>query len=419
MSSRRGTVTSAYGPGMNTFWGCDTDSMTELAALFGDRAGTLEKLAQGAGTTARTVTWFGPDADDFTIDVDEAVETLISLVETIRRLGELLGDEAEDQDRASSPGGGDVYGVSTRGGAGGPLSGILATPPRGPLVDGGPSRPLEEKEPWWRTPAGGPGLILDPATTTKAFRKLVDLVDAGTIGPIIGGPMVSPWARHRPPVEGPLPEGEGFDLDPELLGRASEQRSRVTGALPVVGMVESVMELQQSTEGRAERWEQGLVDAGLDELTPLTDVVGSADRAMGIFLGKDSQPAQVLDGVDRMWANTQQTGGEVLSAVVDGDPAAALRAAERGAYRHGDAVADVLTATPIPVATDAGASFAEDLAGHVEHVSPEAAETMRENAAEIRESGERWQQAQDEITDGETRYDRRRRHAPLPWDPTE
>lgn len=408
----------AYGPGMNTFWGCDTETMTVLGALFDERAGTLETLAEQIATDARLVDWIGPDAEDHRLDTDEVVETAVSLIERIRHLGELLCDEAEDQERASSPVAGDVYGASTRGGAGGPLSGILATPPRGPLLDGGPSGPLEEREPWWRTPVGGPGLVEDPETATKAFRKLVDLVDPEVIGPIIGGPLAAPWAPHRRPVEGPLPEGESFDLDPETLQRASEQRSRVTGGLPFVGTAEAVMELQQSTEGRAERWEQRLVDAGLEELTPLTEVVGNADRAMGIFLGEDSQAGQVLDGVDRMWANTQQTGGEVLSAVVDGDPAGALRAAERGAFRHGDAVADVLTATAIPVATDAGASFAEDLAGHVEHVSPEAAQTMRENAAEIREGGERFQQFQDEITDGETWYDRRRRYVPLPWDPT-
>lgn len=409
----------AYGPGMNTFWGCDTETMTVLGALFDERAGTLETLAEQIATDARLVDWIGPDAEDHRLDTDEVVETAVSLIERIRRLGELLGDEAEDQDRASSPVAGDVYGASMRGGAGGPLSGILATPPRGPLLDGGPSRPLEEKEPWWRTPVGGPGLAMDPAAATKAFRKLVDLVDPETIGPIIGGPLVAPWAPHRPPVEGPLPEGESFDLDPETLRSAAEQRSMVTGALPMVGMVESVMELQQSTEGRAERWEQGLVDAGLEELTPLTDVVGISDASLGAFLGRDSQAGQIFGGLDRMWANAEQTSGEAFSALLDGDPAAAARAVERGGFRHADALADVVTASPIPPLSSASADIADTVADRVEVVSPEAAESLRDGASTVRETGERFQQFQDEITAGETWYDRRRRYVRLPWDPVE
>ena len=63
------------------------------------------------------------------------------------------------------------------------------------------------------------------------------------------------------------------------------------------------------------------------------------------------------------------------------------------------------------------ADMADYVANGVEYVSPEAAENMREGASIVRESGERYQQFHDDITDGETWYDRRRRYAPLPWDP--
>ncbi len=415
-----GVPQRAYGPCMNTFWGCDTESMTDLSALYGDHAGTLQTLGRTAGMTARLVDWFGPDAEEHRDATEKTIETLISLAETIRRLGELLGTEAEEQDEASSAEGTSVYGQCPSDDPGDLLSGIRTAPPRGPIQGKGrnPLQPLDPKTPWWQQPIGGPVHIMDPEVQraiTKALKGLAK--DFDQVRPLIGGPFMPQWEPPQPQIDGPLPEGESFDLDPELLRRSSEQRAMATGALPIIGTVQSVMDLQQSTEGRAERWEQALVDHGLEELAPLTNIVGFSDASMTMLLGKDSAAGQMFDGLDRMWANTQQTGGEALSSLADGDLAGAARAVERGGYRHADALADVLTASPLPAMATGSADMADYVANGVEYVSPEAAENMREGASIVRESGERYQQFHDDITDGETWYDRRRRYAPLPWDP--
>src|SRR5690606_40989002 len=82
-----GVPQRAYGPCMNTFWGCDTESMTDLSALYGDHAGTLQTLGRTAGMTARLVDWFGPDDEEHRDATEKTIETLISLRSEERRGG--------------------------------------------------------------------------------------------------------------------------------------------------------------------------------------------------------------------------------------------------------------------------------------------------------------------------------------------
>lgn len=235
---------------------------------------------------------------------------------------------------------------------------------------------------------------------------------SGGWGPWIGGPfMPSP---PPPVVSGPLPEGEEFALDPEIVAEAHGDRELALGSVPVVGPIQTALGLHEEVGHLNDRLDQATDGTAFE---PLARVARLPHTVTEPVLGEGSTAGQLAGVLDRGWANVLQTGSEVTSAVGEGDLAAAARAGERGLYRSAENSADLLTITPIPAYAETGADLLGEGADAVRGVSPETADGMDRVAGTVREHGEGLAEFREAVTDGETLYDQRRRYAPMPWDP--
>lgn len=362
---------------MNTFWGCETEHLTELSTVFDTRADRLRALIQQILLCARTVEWIGPDADEHRRCAEDLAETVIILIEKLRKLGELLGREAQEQDLCSQPEGATGVGED-------PL-GVRAAPPwvqdgvdRLPSLQG--SR-WEDLQPW----IAGPFMAEDP-----------------------------PWAVH--PSQ-PLPAGEDFSLDPELLAEAEGQRELALGAVPGVGAAQTMMSAHEGIGDAFDRAELTLEENGYGAFVPAVSLARLPHDVSGAVLGEHSVLDQTFSAIDRGVANVTQTSEEVLAAAGDGDAAGALRAVERGAYRQVGVSADILTVSPVPAAADTASDLIGTGADLVEPFDAGSAEALRTAEQSVREVGLGWERGQEQLTDPEVYYDLRRRYLPTPWDP--
>lgn len=377
---------------MNTFYGCDTAALDDLSATIGERAAQLRTVMEGTGQAAAAPAWFGPDGDVFRDEVDKLVERALGVFEWLRELGELLGAEAAEQSACSAADGESGGGQGIRPALGAELLRLVRDLVRGPVS--GLASGLKE-----------------------GFEDgLPPLPDLGSLGPLIWGPLL-PRDPLRPlPRPQPLPDGEEFALDPEILAEAQQDRRVALGALPFIGTAQLAMGIHGGVGRFYDRVEEGLEASGLGAATPLVSMARIPHHVSGIPLGEKSIPAQALDVVDREFANVTQTSAEVSSAVGEGDWAGATRAAERGIYRHFDASVDLMTANPAPAIAEAAAGFAGSAADIAEPFSPAAAEPLRDLEGIVREAGLGLEDGHHWLTDGERYYELRRQYMPLPWD---
>ncbi|MGO1599970.1 MAG: hypothetical protein ACTHX0_10125 [Brachybacterium sp.] len=388
---------------MNTFWGCETEELTELSAVFGTRAVRLQTLIQQAASCVRAADWIGPDAEDHRIRTEDLVEFVIGLVERLRELGELLGDEAAEQDLCSQ-----ADGVPAR--AGDPL-GVRATPPWVPDdLDLVPDLSRPGHDPM----IGGPLMHPDPS---RLVDLLPDLPDLGDLGPLIGGPLMHEDPIGLLPATGPLPEGEDFALDPETLAEAESHRKLLLGEVPGVGLAQTLMDDHAAIGDIFDHAETTLEENGYGAFAPALSLARMPHDISGGVLGEDSTLAQAFSSIDRGVANVMQTGDEVFSAVGDGDLAGAIQASERGVYRHAGMSADLLTITPVPAIADTASDLIGTGADVTEPFNPEMAETLRSAEQAAKEYGQAWERGQERLTEPETYYDLRRTYFPAPWDP--
>src|SRR5699024_2112432 len=107
---------AALGRPMYTLWGCETEHPTRPSGRGAARALRMRAIVLQIALTVRAVGWIGPDADDYRLRAEDLVDRALELIETLRRLGEVLGREAEEQDLCSQPDGvlpgvGDPLGV--------------------------------------------------------------------------------------------------------------------------------------------------------------------------------------------------------------------------------------------------------------------------------------------------------------------
>ncbi|HEX7351022.1 hypothetical protein [Brachybacterium sp.] len=386
---------------MNTFWGCDTATMTELSGDFGSGAERMQALLARAADARRSATWFGPDAEEHRSLTDELVERARTIAEAVRRLGELLERESAAQDLCSAVEGGSDPTDPLR------VRALL------PFLGGGDlPRLAGAPEGGWGPLIGGPLQVEDP---TGLADRLPALPDLGDLGPLIGGPL-----RHEPapafPRPAPVAPDERYDLEPGHLADAESIRRLGLRKVPVVGLVQGAMSAHEAIGGLYDGAEQLLVDNDLGSLTPLVDVARTPHTLSEPILGDGSVAGQIASGVDRGIANVLQTTGEVSTALGAGDLSGAVGAAERGLYRNIDATADVLAATPLP----ALAQTASDVLGTggdvADLVSPGAGEPLHAAEGGLQRIHDDWQGVHDTVTDAEQLYDLRRQYAPMPWD---
>lgn len=386
----------AYGRAMDTFCGCDTAALDDLSSIVGERAAHLGAVVEGAAQVTASTDWFGPDGRDFREQMDEVYEKARALFEWLRELGELLREESDEQRACSQP---DRQGSTWR------------DSPRALRTE----LPRLISEPGLAPPLlGGPFMMEDPIGFVDRLPRLPDL---GSLGPPIGGPLLPRDPLRPPPPLQPLPEGEEFALDPEILAEAQQDRRVTIGALPYIGTAQLALGIHGAVGRFYDRAEETLEDSGLGAVTPLISMARIPHHVSGIPLGEKSIPAQALDVVDRQFANAAQTSGEVSSAIGEGDWAGATRAAERGIFRHVDASVDLVTANPVPAIADAAAGFAGSAADIAEPISPAAAEPLRDLETTLHDAGAGLENAHHWLTDGERYYNLRRQYVPMPWDP--
>ena len=388
---------------MNTFWGSETEAVTELSSEFATGAAQLAAVVTAAARTVHAAAWFGPDAADHRRRTAEVVDTVIRLVEKLRKLGELLEQEAGEQDVCSQP-------ETGPGSVGDPL-GVRAAPPWVPYPSVGVPTLQGSDDMDWGPLIGGPLMDPDPP------RRLDDLPDMEELRPLIAGPFMAPDPWRTIPAPRPLPEGEEFSLDPEVLAEAQGDRKLGLGSIPIVGAVQTVMGVHSGMGQIYDRAEQNLEESGLGALAPVASLLRIPHTVSGPLLGSDSVAGQTISGIDHGLANVMQTSEEISSAIGDGDLAGVMRAGERGMYRHAGAMTDILTATPMPAFSRTASELIGTGADLVESVSPEAAAPLRATEQFTLEFGQAWQHGVDEITDPERYYDLRREYFPAPWDP--
>ncbi|MGP9537484.1 hypothetical protein ACT3SP_05705 [Brachybacterium sp. AOP43-C2-M15] len=402
---------------MNTFIGCEPEALEDLAERMREGARRLLELIERLRAACAAVTWNGPDADAHRRRSEEAAADGLRVVAALRGGASELQLHARQQELASRAE------TDAQIGSADPARSLRAELPWRSTADGegdelGVNLPrlrgrrvLEDPGRW----VGGPFMAEDPQDLLPGLPDAPSL--PGGVGPWIAGPMMPPGMPAKVSGSRPLPEGEDFALDPTTLADAQKDRRIALGSLPLAGQAQMAMGLHDALGRGLDRVEETLEESGLGGLSPVVSAVRIPHTLAAPVLGEKSVLGQVTDGIDRGLANVMQTGEEISGAIGDGDWAAAVRAGERGMFRHADTAADVLTATPVPAVMESTSDLIGFGAEAVEMAGPEAAAPLRGVEQTTRDVGERWQSAQDQLTDGEGWYDRRRQYLPMPWDP--
>lgn len=370
---------------MDTFWGSETESLSDLGAVFGRRAESTRRRINEVGVAVRAVMWVGPDAEEFRRQAEEWTETAIGVVEALRRLGELLEGEAEEQERCSAPEG---DGAAPTG----------PTSPDSPFAD----------SPW---PFLGPPKLRQGDPSGQGG----DPSFPSHWGPWVGGPLMGPAPWEREPFP-PLPDGEDLLLDPAAVEDGAGIRRGLVRMIPGGGPIQALPGLHESVGGVLDGAQRGLEEHGLGRLAPVLAPFRVSHALSSVAVGEESVLVNTLDGVDRSIGNLLQTGDEVSTAIGEGDLGGAAGALERGAYRHTEVFGDLLTTTSVPALAGATADVLDVGADTTELFSPEAAEPLREAQHAAEQLGTDWEAGREALTDTGRLYAMRREHMPMPWD---
>ncbi len=410
---------------MDTFCGCDTETLDELAERVREGALRVIELIELLREVAEAVAWTGPDADAHRRRTGAMAEAGHATGADLRSKALELRRHAHEQKRASQFDPGAAVRAELPGGAesdeeGRGTPGFFEDPGPwigGPMAPADPLGPLRGMDPptlpgGWGPWVGGPMAPADPLDPMPGITVPTPSAPAGGWGPWIGGPFMP--SSPPPTVQGPLPEGEEYALDPEILAEARKDRELALGAVPVVGTIQTVMGAHEDLGRLHDRIGEAAEGTRFE---PLARVARLPHTVTEPLLGEDSTAGQLAGTLDRGWANVIQTGSEVTTAVGEGDWAAAARAGERGMYRSAENSADLLTITPFPALAESGADVLGEGADAVRPISPGAAARIDEVEGLARQSGEDLAGLRGDLTDSESWYDARRRHAPMPWDP--
>lgn len=393
---------------MTIFWGLDPDAMQELAEKILEEAERLRELFEILRDRTATVAWEGPDAEDHRSRFAEVDSDLLAVCRALDDRGAQLRDEIAEQERASAA-----------GGARDPLEDVRADfPPRG---SGGAIPSLGDPD-LWDPELGGPFAHRDPAGLARDAEAWFEQLEEehGPFGPMIGGPFAAPFDPAAVPVAygpGELPEGEPFAPDQGRLDDAAAERELWLGKIPVVGDIASLPSLYESSGGFYDGMRTHMEQAGLGEYTGAVSLMEASHDLGGAAVGERSVLAQYVDGIDRGFANLDQTTSDISAAVGDRDAGGVVRALERSGFRQAEIALDTITANPLPGMVDAVGNASGHLGEAVTPFAPETAARLEhfEQVTEthLEQVEEAWQRA----TDAETWYDRRRSTVRMPWDP--
>lgn len=214
-----------------------------------------------------------------------------------------------------------------------------------------------------------------------------------------------------------LPPGESFALGEDHLAHGEWVRRRLAKRHPVTRAAQQLMDAHAALEGLAGDAESSFDRRGWEVPAAAAGMYGHALGLTGLLVGEESTLGQATVGLERLWANGEQTVTEVLEAVGEGDPGAALRAGERGLLRNAQLQAELLTAGPTWYTADGIGHVLGGAADALEPVAPEAAGTLHEAEQRAVDLGADIRGIREEILDAEAWYEGRRTYAPMPWDP--
>ena len=97
------------------FWGADTTQLTAFGSDASGRASALEGRCGTLGALIGSVTWAGQDADEFRARWEQTSRMMLTVSEELGRRSEQARQHAEEQDQASTPGGGEGAGEDGAG----------------------------------------------------------------------------------------------------------------------------------------------------------------------------------------------------------------------------------------------------------------------------------------------------------------
>lgn len=379
---------------MDTFCGCDIEDMDALAGRFLTGADRFDRLIERIRAASAAVSWSGPDAAAHRQATGIVTGTAADLCDMLRDRAEQLQEESTQQTFASQG----------EGGEGGDPAAAARARWRALLT--GPVGP--------QGPEDGPDI---------GFRAPIDFEDVPTVtwpegmgspGPWIGGPFM-----RQDPIDPtrPLPDGEEFGLTEESLAHGHEWRRLFFKTNPYTAAAQTLMDTHDLIGDGLDRAESALVDHGHEEFVPLVDLARVPHDVSSLVAGENSLIGDATEGIEQVLANGHQTSTEVADALGHGDVPGAMRAGERGIYRHQGSVADLVLASQLPHVPTVAADVAGHTADAVEPLSPAAAEGLRGVEERTDAFGTRFEDALDAATDPERFYDARRRYMPMPWDP--
>lgn len=378
---------------MDTFWGCAPRQLLLLADRLARAADRLEELLEQIVVVAETAAWTGADADAHRARVRRTADAGADLAAAVRRLGVRLRHEAEEQEEASAP---------DRGADADPFEMLRAGLPRpGSLLE--LMRRIEDQV---------VDILLPPGTLR---RRAADGVMSPELRPWLVGPLHRPLglgtataSRAPSPPAAPLEPGTASQAWAEATRKKLARSNPFTKTAQTLMSVHSALDTGHTAlEDRAagHEWAEAAVAA-----------VGVPVHLSGTVLGARSPLGQVQDGVEGFLASKHQAVEDLRAAAAERDPAAALRAAERDAYRSAEAIGTVVLSSPAPglvgAVEDLGAASAELL----DPVAPEAAETVRSGFDGARTRAETLSERLGLTDPVESLYGMRRRHLPMPWD---
>lgn len=403
---------------MDTIWGCDPVHMDEIAEQVAEKAEQLIELFRLLRGTSDTVAWIGPDADAHRSRTRTVATEGTDLCGILRDLSRQLDEESSQQTAASRVDSDVDPWVSVRA----DITDLLPAPLQdkvagtNPFTGGG----FDDRAttPWGLplSPRFSPFPEVDPGFRAPLNKEPFDFPDISVpLGsPALGGP----FARQEPKGRQGLPEGEDYDLSQGALEIGKTVRQEVLGQVPGASEAQQMMGLHEQKGRFLDGAEKVFVDHGYENLVPAVDLARVGQSGASLFIGENSTIGQAADGLDMMVANAGQTTVEVSDAVGQGDLDAALRAGERGYYRHHEGLASIATASPLWNVPDVGGDMAGHAADAIDTISPEAAAPLRTVESHSHELGDRVTGFKDGMLDSENWYDARRRALPLPWDPT-
>lgn len=380
---------------MDIIWGCDTEDMDELVERIVEGAERLRRLIELLRSTSVAVEWTGPDATVHRERTDVVTTEATDLCGILREISEQLAEESAQQTRASQ--GGPSLAVD-------PFAAVRAEWPE--VLFGGP-----KGSSGWN---GEPGIGFRAPIDFKKVPPFPWPEGMGKPGPWIGGPF-----QRQDPIDPdrPLPEGEQFGLTDESLAHGEEWRRLLAKTNKYTALAQGALDAHGTVGDSLDRAESALVNSGHEEFVPVVDLARVPQDVSSLVVGEHSVLGDVSQGADRLLANADQTTTEVTEAVGDGDLTGALRAGERGVYRHQGIISDVAVDVTLPEIPAAAGDVAEHAAGAVEPISPDAAETLREAGERSDALNSSLKETTDRMTDAEQWYDARRRYMPMPWDP--